>query len=128
MSHTATVKTMLKDELAIRAACKQLGLPEPVIGEVKLHSTTEKGLLIKLPNWKFAIAVNLETGVAMYDNYEGVWGKIAELDKFTQAYSQQVAMMQLGADGYAVDESTLNLVNEAGEEEQWIQLTAESYT
>jgi len=127
MSHTSTVKTMLKDELAIRKACQRLGLTVPIQGVVKLYSTRESGLLVQLPGWKFPIAINLETGVAMYDNYEGVWGKIAELDKFTQAYSQQVAMMQLGADGYTVDESTLNLVNEAGEEEQWIQLTAESY-
>ena len=36
MSHIVSVKTEVRDPVAIAAACRRLGLPEPVHGTAKL--------------------------------------------------------------------------------------------
>ena len=74
MSHIVTIKTEVRDAEAVRAACKRLGLDEPVHGTVRLFSGEATGLLIRLPGWHYHAVVDTATGQINYDNYEGASG------------------------------------------------------
>ena len=63
---------------------------------MKLYSDTVTGdISVKLKDWKFPVLVNTTTGDMHFDNYNGSWGKIEELNKLVQEYSLQTAEEQL---------------------------------
>ena len=106
MSHTATVSAEFKDVPALRAACKRLGLPDPVLGEHRLFedSTRHKGYAVKLNGWTYPVIINTETKQVYYDNYNGRWGDIAKFNEFKQAYATEAAKAQARKMGYRVSE------------------------
>ena len=75
------------DAAALSAACRRLGLAEPVQGTAQVFFTAATGLLIALPGWTYPVVADLATGELQYDNYNGSWGDAAELDKLLQAYA-----------------------------------------
>ena len=52
MSHIVQIKSQVKDTLAVTAACRRLGLAEPVEETVRLFSAQATGLAVRLPNWR----------------------------------------------------------------------------
>ena len=97
MSHVATLKTVIKDLDVLAQACKALGIPFTRGQQsVKLYEREVQGnFSCKLPDWYYPIVVDTQTGAISYDNYNGSWGKEAELFKLIQEYSLQVAEGQL---------------------------------
>ena len=73
MSHIVTIHTRAHDPAAISAACRRLGLPQPVEGTARLHSGEATGLLVRLPGWQFPAVIDTLTGAVRYDNYGGAW-------------------------------------------------------
>ena len=71
MSHIVTIKTEVRDAEAVRAACRRLGLEQPVQGTARLFEGEATGLLVKLPGWTYPAVVDTATGQVRYDNYEG---------------------------------------------------------
>jgi len=108
MSHIVQIKTEVKDEAAIRAACRRLGLEEPTVGKFNVYVVSREGVGIKLPGWSYPVVCNTETGAVDFDNYNGAWGKQAELDKFLQAYAVKKAIYEAQKGGYSVYEETLS--------------------
>ena len=51
MSHIVTIKTKVTDPAALAAACRRLGLEQPVQGTAELFSPHATGLIVKLPGW-----------------------------------------------------------------------------
>ena len=107
MSHIVSVKTEVRDTSAVNAACRRLGLPEPVHGTAQLFSGQATGLLVKLPGWLYPVICEVQTGVLRYDNYEGRWGEQERLDRFVQAYAVERAKLEARKKGYAVSEQPL---------------------
>ena len=107
MSHLVTIKARINDPAAIAAACRRLGLAQPVQGTAKLYSGEATGLLLQLPGWEFPAVIDLASGVVQYDNYSGAWGDQAHLDRFLQAYAVERAKQEARRKGYAVSEQTL---------------------
>lgn len=107
MSHIVKVQTQVKDAEAVRAACRRLGLEEPVQGKFRVFSTEASGLAVKLPGWTFPVVCQVETGQVQYDNYGGSWGQQAELDGFLQAYATEKAKIEARKKGYSVSEQQL---------------------
>ncbi|MCE9553870.1 MAG: DUF1257 domain-containing protein [Planctomycetes bacterium] len=107
MSHIVSIKTQLKDATGVQAACRRLGLPEPVQGKAELFSGSEAGLLVNLPNWVYAAVVDLTSGEVKYDNYKGRWGDPRELDRFLQAYAIEKARIEARKAGHTVTEQQL---------------------
>ena len=66
-----TIKTEVRDPLAVAAACRRLGLPEPAQGTARLFSGEATGLLVRLPGWLYAAVVDTATGQVRFDNYCG---------------------------------------------------------
>ena len=107
MSHVVEIKTQVRDVVAARAGCRRLGLPEPVVEEVKLFSQTVHGLAVRLRDWRYPAVFDTKTGEGRFDNYGGKWGKQERLDEFLQAYAIEKASLEARRQGYSVTEQPL---------------------
>lgn len=108
MSHIVQIQTQVTDAAAVRAACKRLGLAEPVQGTVKLFSGEATGLAIQLANWNYPIVADLATGQVRYDNFGGRWGANSELTKFMQLYAVEKCRIEARKAGRSLTEQTLS--------------------
>ncbi|HWE38884.1 MAG TPA: hypothetical protein VG406_20210 [Isosphaeraceae bacterium] len=107
MSHIVTIRAELRDPAAVAAACRRLGLPEPVHGTATLFSGEAAGLLVRLPDWLYPAVVHLETGRVEFDNYNEAWGRREHLDRLLQAYAVEKARIEARKRGHAVVEQAL---------------------
>jgi hypothetical protein len=107
MSHIVSIKTEVRDAAAVRAACRRLGLAEPVDGKTTLFSSEVSGLAVKLPDWEYPVVCDLPTGQVKFDNFGGRWGDQKELDKFLQSYAVEKAKIEAHKKGMAVAEQQL---------------------
>ena len=107
MSHIVTIETEVRDPAAVAAACRRLGLPEPVRGTAELFSGEAAGLLVRLPGWRYPAVVDAAAGRVPYDNYGGAWGEQAQLDRLLQMYAVEKARIEARKRGHAVAEHLL---------------------
>jgi hypothetical protein len=107
VSHVVEIRTEVRDPAAAAAACRRLGLPEPVQGTAQLFSGAAEGLLVSLPGWHYPAVFDTATGRARYDNFEGRWGDPAQLGRFLQLYAVERAKIEARKRGYAATEQTL---------------------
>jgi hypothetical protein len=107
MSHIVEIKTEIRDEAAVKAACVRLQLPTPEHKTVRLFNATATGLCVQLPGWQYPVVANLQTGQAQYDNYQGHWGEQKHLDAFLQGYAVEKAKIEARKKGHSVSETRL---------------------
>lgn len=107
MSHIVQIKTEVKDEAAVRAACLRLKWEQPTFGNFQVFSVNRTGLGVKLPQWQYPVVIDLNTGAVDFDNYNGMWGKQETLDSFMQAYTIEKAKLEAAKNGYSVYEENL---------------------
>ena len=107
MSHIVTITTEVRDPDAVAAACRRLGLPEPVHGTATLFESRATGLLVKLPGWLYPVVCDVDTGTVRFDNYQQAWGKQEHLDRFLQAYAVERARLEARKRGHHVVEQSL---------------------
>jgi hypothetical protein len=107
LSHIVTIETQVRDLAAVAAACRRLGLAEPVMGTARLFEGEASGLLVRLPGWTYPAVVEAATGRIHYDNFEGGWGDPAHLGRFVQAYSLEKATIEARRRGHSVSERAL---------------------
>ena len=107
MSHIVEIKTEIRDEQAVRAACTRLQLAAPEHKTVRLFSATATGLCVQLPGWSYPVVCNLQTGQAQYDNYNGHWGEQKHLHSFLQAYAVEKAKIEARKKGHSCAEIRL---------------------
>ena len=62
MSHIVSIKTKVTDPAALAAACRRLGIEQPVQGTAKLFSGQATGLLVNLPGWQFPVVSDVASG------------------------------------------------------------------
>jgi hypothetical protein len=102
-----TIKTELRDRAAVSAACRRLDLPPPMSGTAQLFSDLASGLIISLPGWTYQIVVDTTSGQVRFDNFNGVWGHQAQLDRFLQIYAVEKARIEARKRGHQVTEQAL---------------------
>ena len=107
MSHIVEIQTEVRDAAAIRAACQRLQLESPVFGEAKLFSGSKAGWQVKLPDWRYPVVCDVNTGKIDFDNYNGHWGEQAHLDGFLQTYAVEKAKIEARRKGHSVTEQSL---------------------
>jgi hypothetical protein len=107
MSHIVEIKTEVRDEAAVKAACSRLSLPQPEFKTIRLFNATATGLCVQLPAWNYPVVCNLQTGSLQYDNYQGHWGEQTHLNSFLQAYAVEKAKIEARKKGHAVSETRL---------------------
>jgi len=104
MSHLVVIETRVHDAAALTAACRRLGLAEPVRGDVQFYSGEATGLSVGLPGWQYPIVIDTAEGSIKYDNYEGRWGDPVELGRLLQMYAVEKAKLEARKKGYGVTE------------------------
>jgi len=107
MSHIVSIATEARDPLAVAAACRRMGLPEPAHGTATLFEGLATGLLVCLPGWLYPLVVDVAVGQLRYDNYNGAWGRPEELGRFLQAYALEKARIEAQKRGHSVVEQAL---------------------
>jgi hypothetical protein len=108
MSHIVQIKTRVQDPLAVTAACRHLGLAEPVHGIAQLFSGVATGQLVQFPGWQYPAVIDLATGTIQYDNFEGRWGEQQHLDRFVQRYAVEKTKLEAKKRGHIVSEQALS--------------------
>lgn len=107
MSHIVSIKTQVKDSVAIQAACRRLQLPDPQQRTVTLFNSEVTGLAVELPEWTYPVVCDITSGELKYDNFKGRWGDEAQLHRFLQAYAVEKARIEARKQGHSVQEQTL---------------------
>ncbi len=107
MSHIVTIRTQVRDPLAVRSACSRLKLPVNVYGPAKLFVGEKVGWAIKLTDWMYPVVCNTNTGEVDFDNYGGKWGQQQKLDEFPQAYAVEKAKIEARKAGHTATEHLL---------------------
>ena len=107
MSHIVTISAEIRDATALTAACRRLGIPEPVLGKAKLFSGEAEGYCVQLRNWRYPVVCDVENGQVKLDDFNGRWGDQRELDRLTQAYSAEKAKSEARRRGHRVTEQSL---------------------
>ncbi len=107
MSHIVTIATEVRDPDAVAAACRRLGLPEPVHGTATLFEGQATGLLVRLPGWLYPVVCETATGAIRFDNYNQQWGKQEQLDRMMQAYAVERTLIEARKRGHQVVEQSL---------------------
>ena len=108
MSHVVEIQTEVRDPVAIQASCRRLALPPPVYGETRLFSESKTGWAVELPEWRYPIVCDVNTGRIDFDNFNGRWGKQQELDLFLQRYAVEKATVEARRKGHSVTEQALH--------------------
>ena len=108
MSHIVQIETEVRSEAAVQAACNKLRLPSAKHGTFELYNSTETGLGIELPKWRYPVVANIDTGQVRFDNYEQRWGEQKHLDQFLQRYAVEAATIAARKQGHSVVESRLD--------------------
>ncbi len=107
MSHVVEIKTEIRDEQAVRAACTRLKLAAPEHKTVRLFNATATGLCVQLPSWQYPVVCNIQTGQVRYDNYNGHWCEQKHLNAFLQGYAVEKAKIEARKKGHSVTETSL---------------------
>ena len=107
MSHIVEIKTEIRDDAAVKAACTRLQLAAPEHKTVRLFNATATGLCVQLHGWSYPVVCNLGTGQVSYDNYNGHWGEQSRLNQFLQAYAVEKAKIEARKKGHSVTEARL---------------------
>ncbi len=105
MSHIVEIRTEIRDEAAVKAACTRLQLAAPEHKTVRLFSATATGLCVQLPGWQYPVVANLQTGQVSYDNYNGSWGEQKHLNSFLQAYAVEKTKLEARRKGHTCSET-----------------------
>lgn len=92
MSHTVKAETRITDIALLTQVCKKLGLPDPEPGVHTLYQGQHKGYAVRLPGWNYPVVVDMTTGEAVYDNFNGSWGNQAEMDKLLSSYAHDFVL------------------------------------
>jgi hypothetical protein len=107
LSHIVQIQTQVRDATAVAAACRRLGLPQPVQQTVNLFAGQATGLAVHLPGWRYPLVCELAQGQIQFDNYGGAWGDRARLDQFLQMYATEKAKLEARKRGHSITEQTL---------------------
>lgn len=107
MSHLVTIRSQIRDPVAITAACHRLGLAQPVHGTTTVFTAQATGHAVQLPGWRYPVVCDAATGTVHFDNYNGEWGDPKLLDQFLQAYAVEKAKLEARRQGHSVTEQPL---------------------
>lgn len=97
MSHTVTLKLQFRDPKCLALACTALSLAfQQGRQTLRLFAgqSVEADFSLQLPGWRFPVGIDIRTGQVSFDHYNGQWGQIQELHRFSQEYALQVAQQE----------------------------------
>jgi hypothetical protein len=105
------VSLELRDKDALFAACDRLGCPMLMRDDHKLFSSTETGIGVMLPDWRYPVVVR-DNGTVAFDNYNGAWGNVSLLNELKAYYGIEKAKIEARRAGHSVYESVDEQTND----------------
>jgi hypothetical protein len=108
-SHTARIKVEYRDADQLRAACLALGWEWLGNGRHRLYAEDVSGLGFKIPGWTYPCVVT-PSGQLAYDDFNGVWGNVADLDKLRAAYAFAAAEQRAQELGWQTERTDAGLL------------------
>jgi hypothetical protein len=94
----------MKDIDVLKNACKTLGINCLEKSYVDFFDGKRvHGTKVILPNWRYPVCVT-NNGEIIYDNYEGNWGDIKELNALKQRYAVEKTKLVAKRNGYTFTE------------------------
>jgi hypothetical protein len=109
MSHTISAQIELRNTAALDYAVKQMNGQILGQGTHRLFSTQETGFGFRLPNWRCPLVAR-SNGTLAYDDYNGAWGNVSDLDKLKAHYALAAARAAAEAQGWYCEESAGQLI------------------
>lgn len=115
MSHTCTVKAEYADLDALHRAVLAMGGSIVPGTAHKLYGSEEIGNAFQLHGWRYPIVVRAD-GTLAYDDFQGAWGKVSDLERLKAEYMVTVAQASAEALGWQTtrDESGLTIHHPSG--------------
>jgi hypothetical protein len=80
------------DPRALKAAVEAMGGQFLGEGQYKLYSSSEIGLGFRLPGWTYPCICRSD-GTLAYDDYNGAWGNVNDLQRLKGAYAIEAARL-----------------------------------
>ena len=108
MSHIVTIATEVRDAKALCLGCERLGLERPAHRTAKLFSTEATGYCVELPEWRYPVVCDVESGSVHYDNFNGRWGEQSRLDSLLQMYAVEKTRLEARRRGHTVTEQAMS--------------------
>jgi DUF2997 family protein len=93
MSHTVTVKVEYKNKEALAHAVEAMKGRALGEGSHRLFSNTVTGYGFQLPNWRYPVILTAD-GELSFDNYNGQWGHVKDLDQLKGQYTMSCAYLK----------------------------------
>lgn len=115
MSHIVRIKTRVRDRDVLKLACQKNGIEFHIAAKGEsikrnVYSREVSGFAsVTLPGWKYPVVFK-ESGDAVYDNSEGMWGDISHLNGLLVSCAEEVAHLEMKRRGYSLLESSINPV------------------
>lgn len=107
MSHTVTISAQIRDPAALGAACRRMSLQAPILRTAQLFGETLTGHCVELPEWRYPVVCQLDSGKISYDNYQGRWGDSKHLDQLVQSYAVEKTLLEARRQGRSVQQQQL---------------------
>jgi hypothetical protein len=105
VSHTMNIKMEIKDLSSLVKAAYRCGASVGCSTKTGLFDgSVIEGVPVKLPGWVYPVIVDTKTGACSFDNYNGHWGSMSELNKLKGFYGVEVAKKAARMKGYRVKE------------------------
>ena len=104
-SHTVTVKVEFKDPRAFEAAVTAIGGTWIGQGDHALfqnYGAAVTGLGFSLPGWRYPLVLK-EKGELAFDDFNGQWGNVADVDRLKAAYAVESARIAAENQGWFVE-------------------------
>ena len=75
MSQIVTMRTEIRDSEALRLDCDRLQLKRPVHWTAKLFSTKVTSYCVELPDWRYSVVCDVESGRVHFDTVNGRYAR-----------------------------------------------------
>jgi hypothetical protein len=107
MPSIQTVASRIRDPVALAAACRRLGLPEPMHKTITLCGVSITGSILPFPGCSNPVVIDLATGLISYCGTEDSPLALQHLSKLLQAYACEKAYMEALSRGHSISERKL---------------------
>ncbi len=104
MSHVVTIAVSVRNAEVLASACRRLRIGQPIAGRHQLYAEAVEGLGVSLPRWRYPVVFDIRGGQVFFDDFGGLWGERAQLDRLLQSYAIEQATSTARRQGYAVVE------------------------
>jgi hypothetical protein len=109
MSHTVRVQIEFRNHEALLTAIQRLNWHVLGEGSYELFSSTEAGLGIQIPGWRYPVVIKGD-GTIAFDDYNGRWGNRADIEKLRAEYALEAARLAAEAQGWYCERQDNKLV------------------